>query len=157
LVLQSFVVSRVIRRGGVRAGLLVLPIIALGDAFAVAVLPVLAVLRVGKVLENASDYSFNNTARNMLWLPTSAEAKYKAKQAVDAFFVRFGDVSSALLVAVASGMLNLGVRTFAVVNLVLIGGWLVLSLSISREHARRTREKQEKLGPGAENPAYPSQ
>jgi AAA family ATP:ADP antiporter len=157
LVLQSFVVSRVIRRGGVRAGLLVLPIIALGDAFAVAVLPVLAVLRVGKVLENASDYSFNNTARNMLWLPTSAEAKYKAKQAVDAFFVRFGDVSSALLVAVASGMLSLGVRTFAVVNLVLIAGWLALSLAIAREHARRTREKQEKLGPAPEKLAYPSQ
>jgi ATP:ADP antiporter, AAA family len=155
LVLQSFVVSRVIRRGGVRAGLLVLPIIALGDAFAVAVLPVLAVLRVGKVLENASDYSFNNTARNMLWLPTSAEAKYKAKQAVDAFFVRFGDVSSALLVAVASGMLHLGVRAFALVNLVLIGGWLVLSLAIAREHARRSREKQEKLAAGSEKLAYP--
>jgi AAA family ATP:ADP antiporter len=92
----------------------------------------------------------------MLWLPTSAEAKYKAKQAVDAFFVRFGDVSSALLVAVASGVLNLGVRAFAVVNLVLIGGWLALSLSIAREHARRSREKQEKLGPGPEKLAYPT-
>jgi AAA family ATP:ADP antiporter len=134
----------------------VLPIIAFGDALAVAVLPVLAVLRVGKVIENASDYSFNNTARNMLWLPTSAEAKYKAKQAVDAFFVRFGDVSSALLVALVSGVLHLGVRTFAVVNLVLIGGWLLLILAIARLHARRSREQLANRESAAEKLAYPS-
>ena len=157
LLLQSFVVSRVIRRGGIRAGLLVLPIIALGDALAVAVLPVLSVLRVGKVLENSSDYSFNNTARNMLWLPTSAEAKYKAKQAVDAFFVRFGDVSSAVLVALLSGVLSLGVRAFALVNLTLIAVWLLLIAAIAREHSRRSREREATLAAGEQKLAYPSE
>ena len=38
-----------------------------------------------KVLDNSLDYSLNNTAKQALWLPTSREAKYKAKQAVDAF------------------------------------------------------------------------
>jgi ATP:ADP antiporter, AAA family len=146
LLLQSFVVSRVIRRLGVRGGLLVLPLIALGDALAVAVVPVLLVLRVGKIFENASDYSFNNTARNMLWLSTTPEAKYKAKQAVDSFFVRFGDVTSALFVAVMSGMLGLGVRAFALVNLLLIAGWLVLVLAISREQGRRESRAAKPAG-----------
>jgi AAA family ATP:ADP antiporter len=73
----------------------------------------------------------------MLWLNTTPDQKYKAKQAVDSFFVRLGDVSSALLVAGLSGILGLGVRTFALVNVLLIGAWLALVLAISREQARR--------------------
>jgi len=33
--------------------------------------------------------------RQLLWLPTTREQKYKAKHAVDTFFVRFGDMLSA--------------------------------------------------------------
>ena len=73
----------------------------------------MSVLRPGKIAENATDYSINNTVRNMLWLPTIAEMKYKAKQAVDTFFVRMGDVASALLVYLGSDLLGLSVRGFA--------------------------------------------
>lgn len=38
--------------------------------------------------ENATDYSLNNTVRNMLFLPLSSEEKYSAKQATDTFFAR---------------------------------------------------------------------
>jgi ATP:ADP antiporter, AAA family len=143
VLLQTLVVSRVIKRGGVKAALFVLPVIAFGDALTVAILPVLAVLRIGKVLENSVDYSFNNTARNLLWLPTSTEAKYKAKQAVDSFCVRFGDVSSAGFVLLLSATMGLGVRAFAVLNLVLTGVWLWLVLAISRENARRAEVQPE--------------
>jgi hypothetical protein len=37
------------------------------------------------VSENATDYSLNNTVRNMLFLPLSSEEKYSAKQATDTF------------------------------------------------------------------------
>ena len=42
----------------------------------------LSVLRPAKIAENSTDYSFNNTVRNMLWLPTTKAMKYQAKQAV---------------------------------------------------------------------------
>ena len=42
--------------------------------------------------DNSLDYSLGNTTKQALWLPTSREAKYKAKQAVDSFFMRAGDV-----------------------------------------------------------------
>ena len=51
-----------------------------------------------KVADNSVDYSLGNTTKQALWLPTSREAKYKAKQAVDSFFVRAGDVVQAGLV-----------------------------------------------------------
>ena len=53
-----------------------------------------------KILENSTDYSIQNTTRQALFLPTSREAKYKAKQAIDSFFVRFGDMLQALVVFV---------------------------------------------------------
>ena len=52
----------------------------------IALLPVLAVVRWAKILENSTDYSIQNTTRHALFLPTSREAKYKAKQAIDSFF-----------------------------------------------------------------------
>ena len=39
-----------------------------------------------------------NTARQTLWLVTTREEKYKAKQAADTFVVRAGDVLAAGLV-----------------------------------------------------------
>jgi ATP/ADP translocase len=44
-----------------------------------------------KIAENSTDYSVMNTAKQMIWLPTTREEKYKAKQAIDTFFVRTGD------------------------------------------------------------------
>jgi AAA family ATP:ADP antiporter len=75
-----------------------------------------------KVFDNSLDYSLGNTAKQALWLPTSRVAKYKAKQAVDAFFMRAGDVLSAGLVFVGE-TLAFTVPAFAVVNIVLTGAW----------------------------------
>ncbi|MCA9626132.1 MAG: MFS transporter [Myxococcales bacterium] len=131
--LQAFVVSRLVKYGGVRAALLTVPIVALTSGIAIALFPVLAVVRIGKTAENASDYSINNTARQLLWLPTSADVKYKAKQAVDTFFVRSGDVLSGLLVLVLVTWLAAPLRAFAICNLVVVMLWLGLALAITRE------------------------
>jgi AAA family ATP:ADP antiporter len=72
-----------------------------------------------------------------LFLPTSREAKYKAKQAIDAFFVRFGDMLQAGVVFVGV-QLALTISGFAVVNLVLIAVWFLLVLGIRREHKKLT-------------------
>jgi ATP:ADP antiporter, AAA family len=78
--LQAFVVSRVFKWVGVRGALFVLPLIALGSYSMIAIAPLLAVVRVAKILENSTDYSIQNTARHALFLPTSREAKYNAKR-----------------------------------------------------------------------------
>ncbi len=130
--LQTFVVARLLRRFGFRLCFLIVPFIAFGDAAAVAVAPVLAVIMVGKVAENAADYSLNNTVRQLLWLVTTREQKYKAKQAIDTFIVRLGDVSSGISVWLGAGLMALGVRYFALLNLILCGVWLTLALVIGR-------------------------
>jgi AAA family ATP:ADP antiporter len=134
--LQAVVVSRVAKYGGTGPALFVLPIITLASGLSVLAVPMLAVLRVGKTLENATDYSLNNTVRQMLWLPTTKEMKYKAKQAIDTFFVRTGDVASALLVYVGAELLSWSVRWFAAANVVLAAAWIFFAWRIRREAAR---------------------
>lgn len=155
LVLQTFVVSRLIKFGGLKVAFFILPAIALLDATGIAVLGSLTVVRIGKIAENSTDYSVNNTVRNMLWLPTTTEMKYKAKQAVDTFMVRMGDVASGLLVYVGASILNWGVKAFAMVNIVLIGLWIFVAIGIVRENKRLTDEKDASAanktgGPNAE-------
>jgi len=136
VLLQAFVVSRVVRYGGLGVALLALPVIALSNGLAVLAWPLLSVIRLGKTAENATDYSLNNTVRQMLWLPLSPALKYKAKQAVDTFFVRLGDVSSALLVLVGSQVFAWSVRQFALANALLSLVWLGFGAAILFEHRR---------------------
>jgi AAA family ATP:ADP antiporter len=134
--LQAFVVSRVLKYFGVRVALLVLPAVALIGYTGMAFIPLLSFIRTAKLAENSIDYSLQNTTRNALYLPTSREAKYKAKQANDAFFVRFGDVLSAGLVFAGTRWLSFGSREFAYVNVALILVWLVLAVVIGRQFER---------------------
>jgi ATP:ADP antiporter, AAA family len=130
--IQAFVVSRVLKQFGVRVALLVLPIVAMAGYIAMAFVPLLSFIRTAKIAENSLDYSLQNTTRNTLYLPTSREAKYKAKQANDTFFVRFGDVISAGLVFAGTTWLGFAPKQFALVNVGLIVIWLLLALAIGR-------------------------
>jgi AAA family ATP:ADP antiporter len=128
--LQAFATSRLVKYAGLTGALLALPLIALGGYAIIAAGAGFAAVRWIKTAENATDYSIMNTARQLLWLPTTREEKYKAKQAIDTFFVRGGDVLSALAVFAGTSVLHLTVQQFATVNVVLTLAWLALALLI---------------------------
>jgi ATP:ADP antiporter, AAA family len=134
LLLQLFVVSRVVKKFGVALAVLVLPMVALGAYGVIAFAPLLRAVFAAKVAENATDYSLNNTVRNMLFLPCTTEQKYSAKQAIDSFFVRLGDVGAAGIVFVGTNWLTLDSRGFALVNAGFVAVWLVLAWRIGREY-----------------------
>jgi AAA family ATP:ADP antiporter len=133
LLLQLFVVSRVVKHIGVGWAVMILPALSLGAYGIIAIYPALMAVLGAKVAENSTDYSLNNTVRNMLFLPCTYEQKFSAKQAIDSFFVRMGDVLSALVVFVGTA-LALSSRGFAAVNAALVLIWLVLAWRIGREY-----------------------
>ena len=138
--LQLFVVSRILKYLGVRVAILVLPLIALGGYFIMAFVPILSIIRWAKTAENATDYSLQNTVRQVLFLPTTREQKYKAKQAIDTFFVRAGDVLSAVLVYAGTTWLSFQTKHFALFNLGLVVLWIIVAVLIGRENRRLTGE-----------------
>ena len=134
-ILQAFVVSRIFKYAGVRGALFVLPAIAALGYTAIALIPMLAIVQWTKIFENGTDYSVQNTTRHALFLPTSREVKYNAKQAIDAFFVRAGDLLQALVVFIGV-QLALPIRGFALVNVLLVAVWIALAVGIAREHRK---------------------
>ena len=131
--MQAFLVSRIFNYVSVRVALFILPAIALGGYTMIALIPVFAVVQWAKILENSTDYSIQNTTRHALFLPTSREAKYKAKQAIDSFFVRAGDMLQAAVVFIGT-MLAFNIRGYALVNIALVLVWIGLAVAIAREH-----------------------
>jgi hypothetical protein len=136
LLMQLFIVSRVLKYFGIRIAILVLPVISFIGYFTIAFVPVLLIIRWVKIAENSTDYSLQNTVRQVLFLPTTREEKYKAKQAIDTFFWRAGDVLSTAVVTLGTTLLLLKVKHFALINLALVSVWLLLAYLIGKENVK---------------------
>jgi AAA family ATP:ADP antiporter len=143
VVIQALLVSRIVKYLGLAGALLALPVVALGAYGLVISGATLAVVRMAKTAENAADYSIMNTARQMIWLPTSREQKYKAKQAADTFIVRVGDMLSACLVYVGTVVLQFGPQRFAIANIVLCLLWLGVGILLLRQYKALTQKPDQ--------------
>jgi len=139
LILQAFVVSRILNAGGMQALLYTTPFISLAAYAAMAFVPILGVIKVLKVAENSSTLSIQNTARHMLWLPTSKEMLYQAKPTVDTLFVRLGDGLAALTILIGTRVFHLGNFGFVMVNIFLVLVWIALSTYLQKEHEKWTQ------------------
>lgn len=136
LALQLFVASRLLHKWGVRAAVLCLPIISLGSYATMLFFPVLAAIRLGKIAENSVDYSIQATSNQAMYLVVSRKQKFVAKNLIDGFFVRFGDICSAGLVF-AGQRLALETKHFILANIALGVGWLSLAFVMGKENERR--------------------
>jgi len=136
LLLQAFVAGRLLQYGGFGVLLMAMPVVALFSYAAMALVPVLLIVKIMKIAENATDYSINNTARHVLWVPTSAELKYKGKPTIDTLFVRIGDGIAALTVLVGVQVLQMSTVSYFVLNVGLVLVWFVFAAVVIREHRR---------------------
>jgi AAA family ATP:ADP antiporter len=134
LILQAFVVSRILSAGGMQALLYTTPFISLAAYAAMAFVPILGLIKVLKVAENSSTLSIHNTARQMLWLPTTKEMLYQAKPTVDTLFVRLGDGLAALTILIGTRVFHLGIFGFVIFNILLVLVWIGVSTYLYREH-----------------------
>jgi AAA family ATP:ADP antiporter len=137
LLLQLFLVSRIFRWIGVGGALLVLPFLSLGGYAFISFGATLLLVRWVKSLENGTDYSLMNTTKAALFLVTPREEKYKAKAAIDTFFVRGGDALAALSVFLGTTFLGLAIEKFALLNVAGVVVWIVLCLLAIREYRKK--------------------
>jgi len=136
LLLQSLVASRLLKYGGFGAIIMVLPVIALISYSVMALVPILAIVKLMKIAENSTDYSINNTARHVLWLPVDSASKFHGKPAIDTLYVRVGDGFAALTVLIGVNVLALSTTQFFVFNIFLVLIWLYFALMLTRERRK---------------------
>jgi ATP:ADP antiporter, AAA family len=142
--IQTLLTSRIIKYAGIRLALFVFPLVALGSYASIGLIGGLTLITIAKVAENSTDYSLQNTVRQSLFLPTSREVKYKAKAAIDTFFVRFGDTAAALLVLLGVQVLGWGANVFAFVVTGVIVVWLLVAFGISQRYKALESKTAEK-------------
>lgn len=136
VVLQSLAVSRIIKYAGLRVALVLAPLVSLVGYGATFFMPVIGILFATRVAENTIDYSLSQTVRQALWLVTSREAKYKAKQVVDSFVWRAGDSLSAAVVWTGTHF-AISLRVFIAVNVLVASVWVTAAVFLGHEYARR--------------------
>jgi AAA family ATP:ADP antiporter len=141
-VIQAFLVSRIFKYIGVRGALFILPVLSIATFGSILILPVMGVVRVLKIAENGTNYSLQNTVRNALLLPTSREAKYKAKAAIETFCVRLGDVLQAGIIFVGT-WLHASVAIFAAITLGVTVLWTLVATALYRQHREKSPQEGE--------------
>ena len=136
LLLQALVASRLLKYGGFGAIILVLPVIALISYTVMALIPILFIVKIMKIAENSTDYSINNTARHVLWLPVDSASKFHGKPAIDTLYVRMGDGLAALTVLIGVNVLALSTTQFFIFNIFLVIIWIFFAFMLIRERKK---------------------
>ena len=136
LVLQSLFASRLLKYGGFGVIIMFLPVIALLSYSVMALIPILLVVKIMKIAENSVDYSINNTARHVAWLPVDSATKFHGKPAIDTLYVRMGDGFAALTILIGVQVLALTTTQFFIFNIFLIFIWLYLARILIKERQK---------------------
>ncbi len=136
IVIQLFLVSRIFKWVGIAGALIVLPVISFGGYGLITFGATLGLLKWVKSVENGTDYSLMNTTKAALFLKTSREEKYKAKAAIDTFFVRGGDTLSAVAVFLGTTFLAARVEHYAFLNVAMVAVWILLTVLVIREYKK---------------------
>jgi AAA family ATP:ADP antiporter len=140
LVVQLFLTANIMSRFGVKAALLVMPSLILGASGLFLLLPVLWIGSSLNTVDNAFNYSINQSAREALYTPLSRDEKYKAKAFIDMFLYRTAKVV-AVGVALAAGAAFeefTAVRWLSLVVLALGALWLAVARYAGNEFRRMT-------------------
>jgi len=136
LLLQSLVASRLLKYGGFGAIIMALPVVALISYTVMALIPILLIVKIMKIMENSTDYSINNTARHVAWLPIDSASKFHGKPAIDTLYVRMGDGLAALTVLLGVNFLALSTTQFFVFNVFLVFAWLYFARMLIQERRK---------------------
>ena len=132
LFLQFVVAPFVLRLVPVRVIHAIIPLIHIGACAAFIALPSLAAAGLALLLFKAFDYSIFRIAKEILYIPLSFDARYRAKQIIDFAGYRFSKGGTGGFIKLAE-MLGLAVAgAYAHIALLAAGAWLALIFPLTR-------------------------
>ncbi len=125
VLVQLFLTGFVLKRFGVGGALLVLPGVMLCGAVGFLLLPTLPLAALMSVSDNGMNHSINQSAREVLYVPTTSEEKFQAKAFIDMFVQRLAKVIAVGLNLGLAASVSLGqVRWLSVVSIVVLALWI---------------------------------
>ena len=145
LIVQFFLTSFVMTRYGVGAALLFLPAAALLGSTGFLLAPLLLVGSFLNTADNGFSYSINQSAKEVLYVPTTSDEKYKAKAFIDMFIQRFAKalaVGLSLLITFSFKGFE-SIRWLSLLTVLILVVWIAIARYAGREFKRLTSRYQE--------------
>jgi AAA family ATP:ADP antiporter len=133
--IQIFLSGRIMRRIGIGATLVLLPVITAIGFAALGFAPTLVVLVAFQVLRRASNYALIRPARETLFTAVTREERFKAKNFIDTFVYRGGD-SLGSLAFDGLTRLGLGMGGIAFVAVPIAGVWGLIGIWLGKKQSR---------------------
>jgi ATP:ADP antiporter, AAA family len=138
ILLQAYVVERIIRWVGVGVSLAVLPVLTCIGFLGLSAFPVLPALVAFQVAYRAVRYGLAKPSREILFTVVSREEKYKSKAFIDAAIYRGGDVASGWIYAGLSA-LGLTVAAIALLAAPMAAIWAIVATRLGRRQEERAK------------------
>ena len=129
LLSQLVLTTLLLRRSGPGVGLVVLPAAMCFASGGFWVEPTLVMGSLLIVADNGLNYSINQTAREMLFVPTSSDAQYKARAFTNMFVQRLAKGAATLL---SAAFILIGVRWLSPITLGMTLGWMWLAILLGK-------------------------
>ncbi len=152
---QFFCTSWVLRRWGLLTGLLVMPLGLLVGTGSLLVLPLFWLAACTELYDRSLDYSLNNSAKEVLYLPIDRSVRYKVKPFIDMVVFRLGKGVAAVTGIVLLDWLNLPARVLTAVTVPLVFLWMFAAVRMRREYTATIRtvlQARATRRPGAASP-----
>jgi AAA family ATP:ADP antiporter len=142
LVIQLAFTGIILTRLSMSAALLIMPLAMLVTSVGFLALPVLFLGRALSVVDNALNYSLNQSARETLYTPTRREEKYQAKAFIDMFVQRAGKVMAVGVTLLVTTVLTsfTGVRFLSLFVIVAVLLWMLAARYAGRAFEAMTRD-----------------
>lgn len=139
MLVQFFLTSFIMTRFGVTTALIVLPAAITMGASAFMIAPILWIGSFLTTADNGFAYSINQSAKEVLYVPTTRDEKYKAKAFIDMFVQRFAKalaVGVSLVITTVFDEFDV-IRYLSIATLLIMVVWI-----IAARHAGKTFSKR---------------
>ena len=144
MLFQILLTGRVLKRFGVGASILFMPVSLFTGSLVLALFPTLWAVGFLKISDGSFRYSIHRSGIELLYLPVPISIKNQVKGFIDMFIDRFGRGFGGLLLIFFSQVLPLSISHLSLLVCGMIGVWVYLSLAIRKEYLNSFRLALEK-------------
>lgn len=136
-IFQVFIAGPVLSNYGVKAGIIILPIVTLAGFALLAISPAIGTFIIFQTLRRASEYGMFVPSRENMFSVVTREQKYKSKNFIDTVVFRGGDVANGWFYNLLNSGMGLSLGKIAAIGVPIAAVWGVLGWKLGQSHEEK--------------------
>ena len=135
--MQFFITPFLLKKVSIRIIQIIIPIVHLVNFIAIFMYPQLAFVAFGYFCFKGIDYSIFRASKEILYIPLSYDARYRAKQIADSFMYRFSKGFTALCISALSAIVFIPSAFYAGLGMAFSGLWAAFVVPMTKNRERK--------------------